>query len=245
MFQCGDGIAAVGGEECDGGEGCLSCKAAPGYHCETFADGTFECMTDQDYQLQQAIEAEEEIQGISNPDAVTSNVASDPAPTAEEAPQTTAAPAGPNTCGNYIENEGEECDDGNLLDGDGCSSSCIVECGYVCIEQFCLPFCGDGIKAGNEHCDSVEGCSTNCTPLPNYKCEEVENKCTPYCGNGIVDPGEQCDGGHNLIDSFPRPWCTEDCTWAPHWRCFGDERPCVKDCPNEALLAKLRSQQWY
>lgn len=24
------------------------------------------------------------------------------------------------------------CDDGNLLDGDGCSASCIVEPGYVC-----------------------------------------------------------------------------------------------------------------
>jgi len=26
----------------------------------------------------------------------------------------------------------EECDDGNLVDGDGCSSQCFVEQGYVC-----------------------------------------------------------------------------------------------------------------
>ena len=25
-----------------------------------------------------------------------------------------------------------ECDDGNLIDGDGCSSDCKVEAGYVC-----------------------------------------------------------------------------------------------------------------
>jgi len=32
-----------------------------------------------------------------------------------------------NLCGNGVLNGGEECDDGNLTDGDGCSSSCTVE----------------------------------------------------------------------------------------------------------------------
>ena len=31
-----------------------------------------------------------------------------------------------NFCGNNITDEGEECDDGNLVDGDGCSSLCKV-----------------------------------------------------------------------------------------------------------------------
>jgi len=31
--------------------------------------------------------------------------------------------------------DGEDCDDGNTSDGDGCSSACEVEPGYTCIEQ--------------------------------------------------------------------------------------------------------------
>ena len=30
-------------------------------------------------------------------------------------------------CGNGVIDEGEECDDGNTIDGDGCSSSCTIE----------------------------------------------------------------------------------------------------------------------
>ena len=37
-------------------------------------------------------------------------------------------------CGNGIEEEGEECDDSNTTDGDGCSAVCVVE------------YCGDGIR---------------------------------------------------------------------------------------------------
>lgn len=35
-------------------------------------------------------------------------------------------------CGNGILEVGEECDDGNRIDGDGCSANCLVERGYVC-----------------------------------------------------------------------------------------------------------------
>ena len=40
------------------------------------------------------------------------------------------------TCGNAQINPGEECDDGNTTDGDGCSSTCMVE----------VPQCGNGIS---------------------------------------------------------------------------------------------------
>jgi cysteine-rich repeat protein len=53
---------------------------------------------------------------------------------------------------------GEECDDGNAIDGDGCSSTCAIE------------FCGDGVvnDSGAEECDdgntvSGDGCAANCT----------------------------------------------------------------------------------
>lgn len=35
-------------------------------------------------------------------------------------------------CGNGLIQTGEQCDDGNTIDGDGCSSTCQVEDGFVC-----------------------------------------------------------------------------------------------------------------
>ncbi len=37
-----------------------------------------------------------------------------------------------NVCGDSIPNAGEQCDDGNVADGDGCSASCEVEAGFEC-----------------------------------------------------------------------------------------------------------------
>ena len=72
----------------------------------------------------------------------------------------------------------EQCDDGNLIDGDGCSSTCQIE-----------SFCGDGILDPGEACDDGnntdgDGCSATC---------EVE----PFCGDGNLDAGEACDDGNN------------------------------------------------
>jgi len=36
------------------------------------------------------------------------------------------------TCGNGVHDAGEYCDDGNQNDGDGCSSACSLEAGWVC-----------------------------------------------------------------------------------------------------------------
>ena len=60
-------------------------------------------------------------------------------------------------CGDGNVDPGEECDDGNTFDGDGCSSSCEVE-----------TFCGDGVLDPEEQCDDGntfdgDGCSGECT----------------------------------------------------------------------------------
>jgi cysteine-rich repeat protein len=46
------------------------------------------------------------------------------------------------TCGNSFVENGETCDDGNLVDGDGCSSSCQIESGWTC------PFSGTNCILG-------------------------------------------------------------------------------------------------
>ena len=37
-----------------------------------------------------------------------------------------------NTCGNSLRDSLEACDDGNVLSGDGCSSTCTVEASWEC-----------------------------------------------------------------------------------------------------------------
>ncbi len=53
--------------------------------------------------------------------------------------------------GNFMMYE-EECDDGNLEEGDGCSSTCKIEPGYYCVysrPDICLPKCGNGLVSSS------------------------------------------------------------------------------------------------
>ena len=97
-----------------------------------------------------------------------------------------AAPIECPVCGNGLVATSEDCDDGNLDDGDGCSS----DCEYVC---------GDGYLAPTEECDDgnltdADGCDINCTATG--------------CGNGHRTDGEQCDDG----DSVDGDGCDTNCT---------------------------------
>ncbi len=102
-------------------------------------------------------------------------------------------------CGNTVVDTGEECDDGNLVGGDGCDAECLCE------------FCGDGILNNGtvvaecglqsgivEECDdgvgnddsAADACRTDCT--------------LAHCGDGVTDTGETCDDGDETVtDSCP------------------------------------------
>jgi cysteine-rich repeat protein len=47
---------------------------------------------------------------------------------------TTDSTTGDDLCGNGVIDPGELCDDGNGESMDGCASSCVIECGYLCLE---------------------------------------------------------------------------------------------------------------
>jgi len=90
------------------------------------------------------------------------------------------APVTPPVCGNGIREYGEECDDGNTTDGDGCTATCLRE-----------PRCGDGFLDAGEQCDDGgtadgDGCSATC-------------RHEPRCGDGTLDAGEECDDG-DVVD---------------------------------------------
>jgi len=106
--------------------------------------------------------------------------------------------------------EGEACDDGNKLDGDGCNANCIAEgCGNLFIEpdEECdegledspscnsgctLVRCGDSYvnQAAGEECDTAGPNTDDCNgPLCRIS----------VCGDSFYNPvaGEQCDAGGN------------------------------------------------
>ncbi len=82
-------------------------------------------------------------------------------------------------CGNGAKEDGEGCDDGNLVNNDGCSSICQVETPN--------PICNNTIIESGETCDDGnliggDGCNATC---------QLE-----VCGNSILDTGEACDDGN-------------------------------------------------
>ena len=60
-------------------------------------------------------------------------------------------------CGDGVLAANEKCDDGNVTDGDGCTSKCKVEFSFKCsgAPSVCIipSYCGDGIVSGTEACD--------------------------------------------------------------------------------------------
>jgi cysteine-rich repeat protein len=86
---------------------------------------------------------------------------------------------------------GEDCDDGNTTDCDGCSHLCLTEtCGNNRVE--CAEVCDEGNAA---NCDG-DGCAADC------RTREV-------CGDGVVQCQEQCDAGAS--NSLPGVGCNALC----------------------------------
>jgi cysteine-rich repeat protein len=106
-------------------------------------------------------------------------------------------------CGNRIIEAGEQCDDGNLLDGDCCSSSCQFEPpGSPCPDgEFCN---------GEETCDGTGTCQAD-TPVDCGDgagctidaCDEVGDSCLNTPNDANCDNGLYCDGAetcHATLD---------------------------------------------
>ncbi|HEV8324120.1 MAG TPA: DUF4215 domain-containing protein [Myxococcota bacterium] len=116
--------------------------------------------------------------------------------------------ADPTACGNGAVNPPEPCDDGNAVDGDGCSHGCVVEDNYACVSSpsMCFYVCGNGLVDGaGEECDDAgtapgDGCDAVCRVEPGFTCSGEPSVCGPACGDGAVDPlaGEECDDANTV-----------------------------------------------
>lgn len=118
-------------------------------------------------------------------------------------------------CGNGALEGTEECDDGIPTSGDGCSSTCRQEPGFLCTTpgMACRSTtCGDAEVEGSECCDdgnthALDGCTADC------RCEPAcpaTGACTTKCGNGIVEGEETCDDGNTAGGDGCSATCTTE-----------------------------------
>lgn len=172
---CGDGTVGIG-EDCDdknttSGDGCSS---------TCLAEGTSECSK------------------VCSASGTSCSTYSD-CPEAETCDFT-----GTNCCGNGLMEDttdggGEECDDSNADDADGCSSACTnegaKEVGATCGNSSI----GFSESTGGEDCDdgdrtSGNGCSSLCLNEGSSALGDVDAS----CGDGVIDaPYESCDDSNN------------------------------------------------
>ena len=148
-------------------------------------------------------------------------------------------------CGNGIlePEKGEVCDDGNLVNGDGCSYFCKVEPEWICLDgKKCVKvndanelkvLCGNGKLEGAEGCDdgnsvNGDGCSSGCKTEDGWECKsyssplEKRSYCRrlingdSFCGDGVIQGTEECDDGFPLVNG---DGCNNRCRIEFGWTC--------------------------
>lgn len=114
------------------------------------------------------------------------------------------------SCGDGVSHPGEECDDGNVIDGDGCDSNCTVTA------------CGNGIPTSGEECDDGNAsggdcCSASCEFEPNGSacddgrgCTRLDSCAAGVCA-GLEEPDPACrTAGKALLTIKPGPLDLKD-----------------------------------
>jgi cysteine-rich repeat protein len=152
------------------------------------------------------------------------------------------------TCGDLVVSFGEECDDGNLVGGDGCSGtcqddttgeSCVLdeECaaGEACTGGVCTiaTTCGDGIPEGAEECDdgnldSGDTCTSTCHAPSTESCNGIDDDNDGAADNGF-NLGAACTNGIGQCSVQGNNQCDGEggveCSAAPH-------EPQAEQCEN-------------
>ena len=179
LVSCGDG--KLGGKEtCDDfntrdGDGCAhTCQVEPGWDCLQAGIACTPHCGDAILIGDEQCDPPNVGKGCTATCKLEKGYVCDP-------PSATPAASQPSLCRKTVCGDGkkegaEACDDGNVVDGDGCSASCALE--PDCSTGTCVSKCGDAIKLGSEECDDGntqdgDGCSHSCQKEPGFTCDDT------------------------------------------------------------------------
>ncbi len=153
-------------------------------------------------------------------------------------------------CGDGVMNGSEACDDGNLVNGDGCSSSCQIT--YQC---------NDNVDNDLDNATDINdtGCHTdyNATNISSYNATDDDET---YCGDSVCETGEACDicvadcgacavtptggssggggGGGGAATVIATANCTEDWECGSWSECIGGKQ--TRNCNDVNLCESLK-----
>jgi cysteine-rich repeat protein len=119
-----------------------------------------------------------------------------------DAATTSTGPSNP--CGDWIVSPGEQCEDGNAENGDGCSADCTLEA-----------TCGNGVVEPGEACDGADCDAVACVPTDTSVCfggielQWGKNAMLSTGTNAGFAPEAGCTAPVEVagfIDTGPLPW---------------------------------------
>jgi cysteine-rich repeat protein len=243
--RCGNGVRS-GLEQCDdnntiSGDGCSSaCIVEPGWNCSRGSNGLSLCLTVCGDGYRQGKEQCDDGNQFSS-DGCNANCVVEVgwlclSPSNSSHKDVCQA----SRCGDGMRTGAEQCDDNNIIDGDGCSAVCTLELGWQCRRDYPLPDtcsanCGDGLRQGPETCDdgnaiSGDGCGSSCRVEPGFVCNHSawnsSDSCAPLCGDGRRVGSESCDDGNRLNGDG----CSASCVLEFGWYCVGGSPLSADNC---------------
>jgi len=147
-------------------------------------------------------------------------------------------------CGDAIVSPGEQCDDGNTNNLDGCRTSCTWTCTTAGGE------CSDGLFCnGTEVCTGGGTISSRCgagtPPATGTDCDGTagSNICiggacvAPRCGDAFATAPEQCDDGNTITGDGCEPTCRYTCTTASDCAGFANVCDGTETCTSGGTTA--------
>jgi len=120
-------------------------------------------------------------------------------------------------CGNGMVEPGEQCDDGNATNGDGCDTSCTFSCTNPATDCTAAPPACQAWQCSAAHaCAAVADATKNGQACPGgagFTCKNgVCSAPAATCGNGVKEAGEACDlGAMNGTGQGCSATCQLDC----------------------------------
>lgn len=145
----------------------------------------------------------------------------------------------PTICGDKVIEGTEVCDDGNLVDGDGCDADCTLSCVNPATDCPAAPVCQTNA------CNAASICVTNNVNIdpgciaPNSCQNGACQAPNAVCGNGTLEMGEECDFG---ASNGPNAGCESNCKFSCNANAdCGDMNTCngSESCGNVTVGGQL------